>query len=138
MSALLAGTISDTTDIEFQVVTGSMSASGKSIFKHTPIKESLSSGKDVNLPVWDGHCWVKLKGDIICDPSLFKTIFSPLASENIKSIFRQHFKETTLYLIGQPHRLADKHIYYEEKEILQTKEIDFIIGNIQRLGLWHS
>jgi len=72
---------------------------------------------------------------LICDVTLFRTIYSELTPDLIKKIFDKKFGKPKPYLIGQTHKLNEINVIYSEKELLDDKHITLFIQNAARLGL---
>lgn len=104
------------------------------IFSHVPIKPILESGKDFS-GIWDGHCWVEVQG-IICDPSIFSTIFSSLNKPNLQQLFKQAFNGKPDYLIGSSKKLADMSIFYKKREELKDEDATLLIQSGYETGIF--
>ncbi|EHO4300277.1 hypothetical protein KK566_004546 [Salmonella enterica] len=134
MSALLFALISDHLDAKPKLVTGTLSIGERLIFSHVPIKPILESGKDFS-GIWDGHCWVEVQG-IICDPSIFSTIFSSLNKPNLQQLFKQAFNGKPDYLIGSSKKLADMSIFYKKREELKDEDATLLIQSGYETGIF--
>ncbi|UUE46360.1 hypothetical protein [Pectobacterium aroidearum] len=133
ISALLAGMINDNLPVTARLVVGSLSISGTSIFKHTPILPLLAKNEEMKID-WDGHAWIAVSG-LICDLSLFMTASTIPTPSIIKSVIDNTFKNAPLYLIGQENRLIELGVDYLEMEELDKYYINVFICNAERLGM---
>ncbi|MGS4881301.1 hypothetical protein [Photobacterium damselae] len=136
MSAILAAMISDNLSVEPRFVTGSLSVAGSKVFSHQPIKPALNQ-KSGLIAQWDGHSWVEVD-DLIFDLSIFRTVFSEVATLRIKSLFEARFDRRTAYLIGQKSTLIEMGIEYTPLELLSDDDASIFIQNAVRLGLINS
>lgn len=136
MSAMLAAMMNDHLSVETRFVTGSLSVAESKIFAHQPIKPILSQKEGV-IGKWDGHAWVEVD-DLIIDLSLFRTVFSKVASPRIQSLFEARFERGTAYLVGQKHKLIEMGVEYTPLELLSDDDATIFIQNAGRMGLINS
>ncbi|HIF9066903.1 TPA: hypothetical protein ACX6Q5_002497 [Photobacterium damselae] len=136
MSAMLAAIMNDHLHVEARFMTGSLSVAETKIFSHQPIKPILSQMKGV-VGEWDGHAWVEVD-DLIIDLSLFRTVFSQIASPRIQSLFEARFDRGTTYLVGQKQKLIKMGVEYAPLELLSDDDATIFIQNAGWMGLIHS
>ncbi|WP_408900180.1 hypothetical protein [Photobacterium piscicola] len=136
MSAMLVAMMNDHLSVETRFVTGSLSVAESKIFAHQPIKPILSKKEGV-IGKWDGHAWVEVD-DLIIDLSLFRTVFSKVASPRIQSLFEARFERGTAYLVGQKHKLIEMGVEYTPLELLSDDDATIFIQNAGRMGLINS
>ncbi len=133
MSSLLAACINDHTDMNAEVVTGSLKVADKTVFSDTPILPVLNNAKGNVFDIWDGHSWVQVSG-LILDPSIFRTIYSTATPESVAKLFVQRFGNNQNYLIGQSHKLKEIDVVYTAKERFENKHIDMLIKSADAMG----
>jgi hypothetical protein len=132
-SSMFAAMINDNTSMRADLVVGSLDVENTTIFSHSPLKDILNSGSNI-VSQWDGHAWVTID-DLICDVTLFQTIYSGQSPEPIVKLFSDKFGEPKPYIIGQEHKLKEMNIVYSKKETLDDNHITLFIQNAVRLGL---
>jgi hypothetical protein len=135
-SSIFAAMINDNTDMRADLVVGSLEVDRTTIFSHSPLKDILNSGNNI-VSQWDGHAWVSID-NLICDMTLFLTIYSGQSPEPIVKRFTNKFGEPKPYLIGQQHKLNKIDVIYSKKETLDDSHITLFIQNAGRLGLFDS
>ena len=132
ISAMLVAMINDNTELDAKLVTGSLAIKDKTIFGYSDIASVFSSGNDV-LPSWDGHAWVSIS-DLICDFSIFRTIYSDQTPQDISGTFFEIFGNVS-YLVGQLKKLNEMGVVYKQCEELTDFHVTTLIKSADRLGL---
>ncbi|HAS8493025.1 TPA: hypothetical protein I7732_21605 [Vibrio vulnificus] len=105
------------------------------MFSDANVSKIFDSGAST-LCSWDGHAWVSISG-IIFDFSIFQTIYSNQTPKNISDMFLKIFGEIS-YLVGQPSKLNEMGVFYNQKEVLTDANITALIQSADKLGLINS
>lgn len=132
MGALLFAQIHDNLNVKPRFVTGTLTVSKRQVFSHAPIKPLLASGKDF-LGQWDGHAWVEVEG-VICDPSIFWTIYSSETAPDLQKLIEKTFKGKHDYLIGSRTKLEKIGVFYKEYEELSNANATLLINSGLQAG----
>ncbi|MDW1916592.1 hypothetical protein [Vibrio sp. Vb0349] len=135
ISALLVAMINDHTELNAKLVTGSLVVEDTTIFSHSNIAGTFVTDNDV-LSNWNGHAWVSISG-IIFDFSIFRTIYSGQTPKAISDMFLRIFGDLS-YLVGQPKKLSEMGVVYEQREELTDANVTALIQSADRLGLINS
>ena len=89
LSATLYAILKDNYNIDARFVTGDLSYKGGYIFKQD---FKISDAKDNTYQDWEGHAWVEI-GDLICDLSFFRTLYSDKFTKPFKQELIARFGE---------------------------------------------
>lgn len=125
MSALLFAQINDNLPISPKFVAGSLTLRNELIFSHYPILPALRSNLDFS-ELWNGHAWVEVE-DLIFDPSIFFTIYSPSTPKHLQNKFEKTFNGKHDYLIGNRAKLEESGIIYKIYEDLSDDDATVLI-----------
>ncbi|EFA5399591.1 hypothetical protein QDF24_000803 [Escherichia coli] len=134
ISALLFAQINDNLRVTPRFVTGSLALNNRLIFSHDPILPALRSGHDFSA-LWNGHAWVEIK-NLIFDPSVFLTIYSPSTPQDIQNKFEKTFKGKFSYLIGERDKLEKLGVVYKTYEHLSNDDANILINCGFRAGFF--
>ncbi|AKU54678.1 hypothetical protein ACTBAC_004499 [Vibrio parahaemolyticus] len=135
ISALLVAMINDNSELNAKLVTGSLVVNETTVFSHANISDVFDSGASTSCS-WDGHAWVSISG-IIFDFSIFQTIYSDQTPKKISDMFLKIFGEIS-YLVGQPSKLNEMGVFYDQREVLTDSNVTALIQSADKLGLINS
>lgn len=124
LSATLYAILKDNYNIESQLATGDLLYNGNYIFKHD---FSVSNAKHNTYQEWAGHAWVEIE-NLICDLSLFRTIYSDKFTKPCKQELIDYFGEGVGCLIASREQLSSCGLTYNSVEYLSD---DLATGIIQ-------
>lgn len=121
MSALYARGLRDRGHEDAQLVAGSLTIEGISVFgarglKGTPLRTNLD---------WDGHAWVTL-GGFIADVSILRTGRSPKAPPRLRRFVEAQFSPTQGLYIASPEAAREDRLGYQMEWICEADEIEAI------------
>lgn len=124
LSALLYATLKDHSLADPSLVTGDLFYKKECIFKQD---FSIADAKDSVYQDWAGHAWVEI-GELICDLSIFRTIYSDKFTKPFKLEIISFFGEGRGCLIGTKESMLEMHLCYRKQDNLSD---DLATGIIQ-------
>lgn len=134
LSSFLAQAINDETQFTANVYAGKLEVDGRIIFSDTPVLHALDSLDSTTIGSWDGHAWVQVS-ELILDPSVFFTIFSPASKADLQTLFLNKFKQRYDFLIVEKDKLRDMGVIYHPMECFEEKHIDLLINSAFQVGI---
>lgn len=129
MASILYAILKDNHNIQSKLVTGSLSFKGEIIFKQD---FSIANADKDHLQYWSGHAWVEI-GDLICDLSIFRTLYSAAFTKNCKSELINNFGEGRGCLIATKDQMLEMGLTYHAIDYLEDKMATQIIKGFSKL-----
>lgn len=124
MSATLYAILKDNHNVDAKIVTGDLLYNNDYIFKHD---FSILNAKNNTYQEWSGHAWVEIE-DLICDLSIFRTIYSDKFTKPCKQALIKYFGEGRGCLVASQQQLSSCGLTYNAVEYLAD---DLATGIIQ-------
>ena len=128
LSATLYAVLKDNYQVEAKLVTGNLLYKDNYIFKH---EFCISKAKDKTYQEWAGHAWVEIE-ELICDLSIFRTIYSDKFTKSCKQELIDYFGEGRGCLLASQQQLNLCGLTYNAVEYLSD---DLATGIIQGIDL---
>lgn len=129
MSATLYAVLKDNHNVNARIATGNLSYKGEQIFKQD---FSITKAQDNIFQEWSGHAWVEFDG-LICDLSVFRTVYSDKFTKPCKADFIRFFGEGRGCLIASPSIMQTFGLTYQPVEYLSDEMATGIIRGMERL-----
>ncbi len=128
LSALLYVDLRDNHEIDARLVTGDLSFEDEVIFKQDFRITEVGDG----FRTWAGHAWVKV-GDLICDLSIFRTIYSTSFTKTCKLRLIEKFGLGRGCLVGTSAQMQGVRLNYKLTDILTDEMAMGVIKGIPQL-----
>jgi len=129
MSATLYAILKDNHNINAEIATGNLIYNGGYIFKHD---FKISKAKSNTYQEWTGHAWVEID-DLICDLSIFRTIYSDKFTKPCKRELIDYFGEGRGCLVASRQQLISCGLTYNAIEYLSDDLATGIIKGFDSL-----
>jgi hypothetical protein len=129
LSALLYVILKDKHNIKSNLVTGSLSFKDEIIFKQD---FSIANADKDRLQYWRGHAWVEIE-DMICDLSIFRTLYSSEFTKQCKDELIKTFGEGRGCLIATRYEMLEMGFNYQAIDHLEDKMATGIIKGFSKL-----
>jgi hypothetical protein len=124
ISAVLYAILKDDFDVDAKLVTGDLSYDGESIFKQD---FSIINAQPNTLQLWGGHAWVEIEG-LVCDGSIFRTLFSDEFTKPCKKELVSKFGNFQDYLIASKSDMFKLGLSYNAIEYIDDNFVGGIIA----------